>query len=87
MLSILYVMAVCSVFWLVFSIMGVEFYRGAFYKCLNAAKERLSPDEIPDKESCLKNPNYTWTNSKINFDNVMEGFLALYQVVSIEYME
>lgn len=37
---------------------------------------------INNRTDCL-NENLTWTNSKINFDNVGQGYLALFQVVRI----
>lgn len=33
--SIFNVLLVCLVFWLIFSIMGVQFFGGKFFKCLN----------------------------------------------------
>ena len=37
----------------------------------------------PNRDPQFKSPyNYTWTNSKINFDNVGSAYLALFQVVS-----
>ena len=40
----------------------------------------------PNKESQFKSPyNYTWSNSKINFDNVGSAYLALFQVVSSSF--
>lgn len=79
--SIVNVLVVCLVFWLIFSIMGVQFFKGEFYFCEDASGEMSDPDLIPDKSSCLLN-NLTWKNYDINFDNVGSGFLALFQVVS-----
>ena len=40
----------------------------------------------PNKEPQFKSPyNYTWSNSKINFDNVGSAYLALFQVVSSSF--
>jgi len=39
--SIFNVLLVCLVFWLIFSIMGVQFFGGKFYKCLDADGELL----------------------------------------------
>ena len=39
--SIFNVLLVCLVFWLIFSIMGVQFFSGQFYKCLDDEGERL----------------------------------------------
>lgn len=42
--SIFNVLLVCLVFWLIFSIMGVQFFGGKFYKCLNEEGVRLEPN-------------------------------------------
>ena len=73
---------VCLVFWLIFSVIGVQFFGGRFYKCLDDKGETLSHVIVADKMSCLAK-NYTWKNSDINFDNSLAGFLALFQVVSL----
>lgn len=39
--SIFNVLLVCLVFWLIFSIMGVQFFSGKFYKCVDQNGERL----------------------------------------------
>lgn len=36
---------------------------------------------VNTKSDCL-DLNYTWSNSKISFDNVGNAYLALFQVVS-----
>jgi hypothetical protein len=40
--SIFNVLLVCLVFWLIFSIMGVQFFGGKFFKCVDDNGERLS---------------------------------------------
>ncbi|XP_028398945.1 sodium channel protein 60E-like isoform X2 [Dendronephthya gigantea] len=74
---------VCSIFWLIFSVMGVQFFGGKFYKCLDEDGDILPHTTVPDKNSCLA-MNYTWKNSDINFDNSIAGFLALFQVATFE---
>lgn len=39
--SIFNVLLVCLVFWLIFSIMGVQFFGGKFFKCLDEYGELL----------------------------------------------
>jgi hypothetical protein len=78
--SIVNVLVVCLVFWLIFSILGVQFFKGEFYFCTEDGENMADPDIIPDKATCLAN-NLTWKNYDINFDNVLQGFLALFQVV------
>ncbi|XP_066905494.1 sodium channel protein 60E [Halyomorpha halys] len=81
--SIFNVLLVCLVFWLIFSIMGVQFFGGKFYKCVDEDGERLPSSIIKNKNECLHS-NYTWRNSKITFDNVGNGYLALFQVATFE---
>ena len=77
------VLLVSLLFWLIFSILGVQLFAGKFYKCQDMNGERVPADIVPNKEVCLKYPEkYRWINSNVNFDNVINGFLALFQVVS-----
>ncbi|XP_030387841.1 sodium channel protein 60E [Scaptodrosophila lebanonensis] len=81
--SIFNVLLVCLVFWLIFSIMGVQFFGGKFFKCVNEMGELLPITEVNDKWDCFEQ-NYTWINSKITFDHVGMGYLALLQVATFE---
>ena len=78
------VLLVSILFWLIFSILGVQLFAGKFYKCVDPDGERASADVVSNKTECLKLPGYRWINSNVNFDNVINGFLALFQVVSIQ---
>ncbi|KAM9757802.1 sodium channel, voltage gated, type VIII, alpha subunit b isoform 5-T5 [Menidia menidia] len=88
--SIMNVLLVCLIFWLIFSIMGVNLFAGKYYYCFNqTAEEYFQPDEVNNKTECfaLINQNYTevrWKNVKINFDNVGAGYLALLQVATFK---
>ena len=76
------VLLVCLVFWLIFSILGVQLFAGKFYKCVDSEGNRLSATVVPNKAACWShNGSFTWKNSDINFDNVANGFLALFQTV------
>ena len=79
--SIINVLLVCLVFWLIFSIMGVQFFGGKFYKCVDEDDTRLPVSVVQDKWECFQK-NYSWVNSKITFDHVGHAYLALFQVVS-----
>lgn len=76
------VLVVCMVFWLIFSIMGVQFFSGKFYKCVDADGNRLEDTVVQNRSVCEANKDYSWSNSNIHFDNVFSGYLALFQVVS-----
>uniref|UniRef100_A0A3Q4HAL7 Sodium channel protein n=1 Tax=Neolamprologus brichardi TaxID=32507 RepID=A0A3Q4HAL7_NEOBR len=88
--SIMNVLLVCLIFWLIFSIMGVNLFAGKYYYCFNeTAEEYFLPHEVNNKTECfaLINDNYTevrWKNVKINFDNVGAGYLALLQVATFK---
>lgn len=82
--SIMNVLLVCLIFWLIFSIMGVNLFAGKYYRCVNTTTDELFPiDEVNNKSECLALANHSarWKNVKINFDNVGAGYLALLQVV------
>ncbi|KAK6643713.1 hypothetical protein RUM43_005223 [Polyplax serrata] len=81
--SIFNVLLVCLVFWLIFSIMGVQFFGGKFFKCIDEDGELLPISVVNDKFECLYK-NYTWINSKITFDHVGQAYLALFQVATFE---
>ncbi|CAF3763063.1 unnamed protein product [Rotaria sp. Silwood1] len=83
--AIFNVLLVCLVFWLIFSIMGVQLFGGRFYKCVYVGThDRVNLTEnIANKIDCLNN-NFTWENSRVNFDNVVNGYLALFQVATFK---
>ncbi|XP_011869011.1 PREDICTED: sodium channel protein 60E-like [Vollenhovia emeryi] len=81
--SIFNVLLVCLVFWLIFSIMGVQFFGGKFFKCIDEYGEMLDTSIVNTKEECFSK-NYSWENSKITFDHVGIAYLALFQVATFE---
>lgn len=74
------VLLVCLVFWLIFSIMGVNLFGGKFYKCVDARGVKYDASVVANKSACLERGD-RWINSNVNFDNSVNGFLALLQVV------
>ncbi|XP_068449675.1 sodium channel, voltage gated, type VIII, alpha subunit b isoform X3 [Clinocottus analis] len=88
--SIMNVLLVCLIFWLIFSIMGVNLFAGKYYYCYNeTSEENFLPDVVNNKTQCfaLINANVSgvrWKNVKINFDNVGAGYLALLQVATFK---
>ncbi|XP_019942295.2 sodium channel, voltage gated, type VIII, alpha subunit b isoform X3 [Paralichthys olivaceus] len=88
--SIMNVLLVCLIFWLIFSIMGVNLFAGKYYYCFNdTAEDYFHPDDVNNKSDCfaLINANFSevrWRNVKINFDNVGAGYLALLQVATFK---
>uniref|UniRef100_A0A673ICJ7 Sodium channel protein n=1 Tax=Sinocyclocheilus rhinocerous TaxID=307959 RepID=A0A673ICJ7_9TELE len=88
--SIMNVLLVCLIFWLIFSIMGVNLFAGKYYYCYNATEKAMFEiDVVNNKSECqaLIDQNFTevrWRNVKINFDNVGAGYLALLQVATFK---
>uniref|UniRef100_A0A8C2L586 Sodium channel protein n=1 Tax=Cyprinus carpio TaxID=7962 RepID=A0A8C2L586_CYPCA len=88
--SIMNVLLVCLIFWLIFSIMGVNLFAGKYYYCFNeTSEEYFKTDIVNNKTECLAliNASYEevrWKNVKINFDNVGAGYLALLQVATFK---
>jgi hypothetical protein len=85
--SIMNVLLVCLIFWLIFSIMGVNLFAGKFGRCIDINKgfSLVNSSIVGNMSECV-NQNNTghlfWVNMKVNFDNVAMGYLALLQVVS-----
>ncbi|XP_069021396.1 sodium channel protein type 4 subunit alpha B isoform X2 [Embiotoca jacksoni] len=88
--SIFNVLLVCLIFWLIFSIMGVNLFAGKFYYCFNeTSNEMFHADDVHNKTECLAliQENFTevrWKNVKVNYDNVGLGYLSLLQVATFK---
>uniref|UniRef100_A0A8C7G179 Sodium channel protein n=1 Tax=Oncorhynchus kisutch TaxID=8019 RepID=A0A8C7G179_ONCKI len=87
--SIFNVLLVCLIFWLIFSIMGVNLFAGKFYRCINTTTEELFPiTEVNNRSDCLALQHATqearWVNVKVNYDNVGLGYLSLLQVATFK---
>ncbi|XP_036063526.1 sodium channel protein type 8 subunit alpha [Onychomys torridus] len=88
--SIMNVLLVCLIFWLIFSIMGVNLFAGKYHYCFNETSEiRFEIEIVNNKTDCEKlmegnNTEIRWKNVKINFDNVGAGYLALLQVATFK---
>ncbi|KAH9506937.1 hypothetical protein DERF_011641 [Dermatophagoides farinae] len=83
--AIFNVLLVCLIFWLIFSIMGVQLFLGKFYQCIDAeTKMKLNASYVPNKEACMARNHTIWYNPPINFDNVPNAYLALFQVATFK---
>ncbi|XP_069577182.1 sodium channel, voltage-gated, type I like, alpha b [Brachyistius frenatus] len=85
--SIMNVLLVCLIFWLIFSIMGVNLFAGKYYYCVNTTSDEIFPVSVVNNRSdcmSLANESARWKNVKINFDNVGAGYLALLQVATFK---
>ncbi|KAL0992712.1 hypothetical protein UPYG_G00097270 [Umbra pygmaea] len=87
--SIFNVLLVCLIFWLIFSIMGVNLFAGKFYFCYNTTSEEVFDITIVNNKSdCLElitqNYEVRWMNGKVTFDNVGMGYLSLFQIATFK---
>ncbi|XP_048373453.1 sodium channel protein type 4 subunit alpha [Sphaerodactylus townsendi] len=86
--SIMNVLLVCLIFWLIFSIMGVNLFAGKYYRCINTTTDELFDISVVNNMSDCFALNYTnqirWVNVKVNFDNVGFGYLSLLQVATFK---
>ncbi|XP_024922114.1 LOW QUALITY PROTEIN: sodium channel protein type 4 subunit alpha B-like [Cynoglossus semilaevis] len=84
--SIMNVLLVCLIFWLIFSIMGVNLFAGKFGKCVNRTGFIHNITIVNNKSECLSinNTQFYWTKVKVNFDNVGIGYLSLLQVATFK---
>ncbi|XP_056879307.1 sodium channel protein type 4 subunit alpha B isoform X1 [Takifugu flavidus] len=88
--SIFNVLLVCLIFWLIFSIMGVNLFAGKFSYCFNETSQEIIDTKVVDnKTECIAliEANFTevrWKNVKVNYDNVGIGYLSLLQVATFK---
>ncbi|KAM9033889.1 sodium channel protein type 3 subunit alpha isoform 5-T5 [Sarcophilus harrisii] len=84
--SIMNVLLVCLIFWLIFSIMGVNLFAGKFYHCVNVTTDAMfEVKEVNNFTDCQAlGDQARWKNVKVNFDNVGAGYLALLQVATFK---
>uniref|UniRef100_A0A8D2LN69 Sodium channel protein n=1 Tax=Varanus komodoensis TaxID=61221 RepID=A0A8D2LN69_VARKO len=89
--SIMNVLLVCLIFWLIFSIMGVNLFAGKYYRCINTTTgEYFDISQVNNKSDCMTLLNVEnatdvrWVNVKVNFDNVGLGYLSLLQVATFK---
>ncbi|XP_034042491.1 sodium channel protein type 4 subunit alpha B-like [Thalassophryne amazonica] len=85
--SIMNVLLVCLIFWLIFSIMGVNLFAGKFGRCINHMGYVYNASFINNKSECKAQNDssmFYWSKVKVNFDNVGAGYLALLQVATFK---
>ena len=87
------VLAISLLVWLIFGIMGVQVFKGTFYRCTSEEfgdVEAAYPN-ITSKELCLtqcphvfKEAGCKWKNYSASFDNVVLAMVALFEMASLE---
>ncbi|XP_067408530.1 voltage-dependent L-type calcium channel subunit alpha-1F [Emydura macquarii macquarii] len=84
------IMIVTTLLQFMFACIGVQLFKGKFYRCTDEAKH--TPEEckgtfIVYKDGDVGHPmvrERVWHNSDFNFDNVLSGMMALFTVSTFE---
>jgi large-conductance mechanosensitive channel len=94
--SMINVAMVCLLFYVIFAILGVTFFKGQYYACVLKAEGSSTsfPNEWDDiaveygvlnwKECVDNDPPGVWLRRDANFDNLIESLKALFEVSSLE---
>jgi len=76
--GIFHVFIISLLFFLLFGIFGINYFKGSFYSC-----EQALDLEIVDKWDCL-NAGGVWANEAFNFDNILNAIRTLFAMSSTE---
>ena len=74
---------VCTLFLLIFAIMGVDTFSGTFGSCTLTDPDELKTLNILSKADCEKY-GYEWYTPPETFDNTLIGFRTLFEMMSTE---
>lgn len=74
------VLLVCSLIILIFSIMGVNFFKGEFYHCQDnpATETKIDMSQVDTKSDCVDKFGGIWVNANMNFDNTLSSMFTLF---------
>ena len=75
------VLVVCMLLLLILAIVGVNLFKGRFYSCQGLDYE--TTQLVFTKDDCLDFGG-AWENQDINFDNVMNAIMCLFQMMTTE---
>jgi len=82
--SLFNVMILNALFILIFSILGISFFKGTFHSCsLSDTSFLTNLDLIDTKFDCL-NLGGNWQNANSNFDDIVMASLTLFQLMTCE---
>ncbi|KYQ53200.1 Voltage-dependent T-type calcium channel subunit alpha-1I [Trachymyrmex zeteki] len=71
------IVLICCTFFVIFGILGVQLFKGAFYYC-------DGPDikNVRNKTDCLADKRNMWLNRKYNFDDLGKALMSLFVLSS-----
>ena len=77
------VLIICLLFFLLFGIFGVNYFKGMYYSCNTENIDPTVISEIKDRQDCL-NYGGEWMRMDAHFDNVLAGMMTLFEIASTE---
>ena len=71
------IVLICCTFFIIFGILGVQLFKGAFFYC-------DGPDikQVRNKTDCLADKRNVWLNRKYNFDDLGKALMSLFVLSS-----
>lgn len=71
------IVLICCTFFVIFGILGVQLFKGAFYYC-----EGPEIKNVRNKTDCLADKRNMWLNRKYNFDDLGKALMSLFVLSS-----
>ncbi|XP_071560722.1 ca[2+]-channel protein alpha[[1]] subunit T isoform X4 [Temnothorax nylanderi] len=71
------IVLICCTFFVIFGILGVQLFKGAFYYC-----EGPDIKSVHNKTDCLADKRNVWLNRKYNFDDLGKALMSLFVLSS-----
>ncbi|XP_075973762.1 voltage-dependent T-type calcium channel subunit alpha-1G-like isoform X2 [Anticarsia gemmatalis] len=71
------IVLICCTFFIIFGILGVQLFKGAFFYC-----EGANIKNVKNKSDCLAIDGNVWVNRKYNFDDLGKALMSLFVLSS-----
>ncbi|CAH2234985.1 jg18984 [Pararge aegeria aegeria] len=71
------IVLICCTFFIIFGILGVQLFKGAFFYC-----EGANIKSVKNKSDCLAIDGNVWVNRKYNFDDLGKALMSLFVLSS-----
>ncbi|XP_045772342.1 voltage-dependent T-type calcium channel subunit alpha-1G-like isoform X3 [Maniola jurtina] len=71
------IVLICCTFFIIFGILGVQLFKGAFFYC-----EGTNLKSVKNKSDCLAIDGNVWVNRKYNFDDLGKALMSLFVLSS-----
>ena len=72
------------VFIFIFSIFAMKYLKGLLFKCIDVSLEEKEIEELIHSKIDCFDYGGNWENHDLNYDNIINAFFSLFQIVSGE---